>query len=114
LIATVAIINPIYSIEDNSTSNKANITIPAVCDEEECPPQIFVSIPINQTQFNSMSNTELNNLKESYLKSIDNYLSDSFNTIKSYDNKPIKPYTYCDTLPPPGCRGITYPPQQHN
>jgi hypothetical protein len=107
LIATTSIIGTSYSIEKNSTSNINNITIPAVCDDEKCLPQLFVTLPINQTQITNTSEKDLTNLKEKYLQDFGKYLDSSFNMIKSHGVGPIKPMNFCDMLPPPGCFGIT-------
>ena len=102
-----------YSLEEkNDTSNIGTVTIPTVCDEEECMPQIFVSIPINQTQLSSISENELNTLKEKYVKEFGDYLYDSFIMVKSHGDKPIKPSSYCKTLPEPGCHGKTKQPDR--
>src|SRR5688572_25107795 len=83
LITTTSIMGTSYSIEKkNSTSNMSNITIPVVCDEGKCLPQLFVSLPINQTQIKNTSEQDLTNLKEKYLQDFGKYLDDSFNMIK--------------------------------
>lgn len=112
LIATTSIMaTTSYSIEKNSTSNMSNITIPVACDEGKCLPQLFVSLPFNQTQITNTSEKDLTNLKEKYLQDFGKYLDDSFNMIKLHGVGPIKPMNFCDMLPPLGCFGITPEPR---
>jgi hypothetical protein len=116
LHASVAV-GTTFSTPQNNTSGivevNNTVTIPAVCnDDEKCLPQIYVSIPVNETQIKGMSPDNLNKLKDSYIESLDAYIGESLSAIKIAPRGPIKSSDYCDTLPDPGCRGITRPPPE--
>ncbi|CAN5587291.1 hypothetical protein BH18THE1_BH18THE1_00870 [soil metagenome] len=93
-----------------STTANRSLTVPVVCDQgEECLPQLFVTIPLNKTQFANMSSAEITNLKDYYLKTIDGYFEESIRTFKQNPTKPVSPMAYCDILSEPGCYGIKPP-----
>jgi hypothetical protein len=85
IISTNLLTNTSFGIESNSSSQKitnTSITIPALCNDQKCLPQLYVSIPINQTLIKNMSGNDLANFKDSHLKVIGNYFDDVFNLAK--------------------------------
>jgi hypothetical protein len=103
--------NSSFGIEKNDTSSIGNLTIPAICENNLCLPQIYASVPINLTQINEMSPSEVINLKYDIMTSFGNYLDKTFATIKSSKLIDLRsPYDICRDQPLPGCVGIRPPP----
>jgi hypothetical protein len=73
-----------------------------------------VSIPINQTQIKEMSADDLNSLKNMYTATFERYLNDTLYMIILDPMPPVDPMEYCETLPSPGCYGITPEPKGNN
>jgi hypothetical protein len=110
IVSTNLLTNTSFGLVSNSSSQKitnTSISIPAICNDKKCLPQLYVSIPINQTLIKNMSTTDLANFKDSHLKAIGNYIENTINIAKTGSLK--TKMDFCDTLPPPGCVGITPP-----
>jgi hypothetical protein len=117
IIITFMTIHASYGTEGSNSSevgqSNSTTTIPVLCNDrqEKCLPQFFVSIPINQTQIKEMSADDLNSLKNMYATTFERYLNDSLEMIILDPMPPMDPIEYCETLPSPGCYGITPEPE---
>jgi hypothetical protein len=112
IILTNLTTNPSNGIVSNNMTQKItnkSITIPAICNEQKCLPQLYVSIPINQTLIKNMSNQDLINFKNGHLMMIGKYFDDILNMAKT-DSLKIK-MDVCHKFPPSNidCIGIRPP-----